>query len=52
MLLGEWFDSSGRRGVLLGAHHKGDKGGAVELFVCTLPHSDTSGMSEAWLDDV
>lgn len=52
VLVGEWFDSLGKRRVLLGAHHKGDKGGAVELFACALPHSNTSGMSEARLDDV
>ena len=52
MLVGEWFDSLGRWEVLLGAHHKGDKGVAVESFACALPQSNTSGMSKARLDDV
>ena len=46
------FEGLGRWRVLVGAHHKGHKGSGVELFACALPHSNTSGMSKAQLDDV
>jgi len=52
VLAGEWFEGLEKRRVLVGAHHKEHEGSGVELFACTLPHSNTSGMLKARSDDV